>query len=175
MAHKYQTDRNGFPELVEFATASAGTASAGQGVAANAQGFIDDTFFGPGIGRKTVQATASGAKSAGAFVNLYGDDAEPGVLKSRLADNSNGRPAHGFITEAVADAAPETVYFLDDLNDGLSGLTVGAHYWLGTAGGVISTPLDSTDSANDGKLTQYLGIAISETTIATSDSPAIRL
>jgi hypothetical protein len=114
-------------------------------------------------------ATASEAISAGNFVNLY---ANSGVFSVRKADNSNGREAHGFVLAAVASAGTATVYQLGELNSSLSGLTVGADYWLGTGGGIIATPLDETDDDNIGLVSQYLGRAKSATELITvQDEP----
>jgi hypothetical protein len=151
------------------ATASTGTADAGRLVAANSAGKLDETFLPAGIGANTVTAAASEALSAGSFVNLH---EASGVFSARLADNSNGRPAHGFVAAAVASSATATVYPLGVTNSGLSGLTLGADYWLGAAGGVISTPLDETDANNAGCLSQYLGVAKSDTElVSVRDDP----
>ena len=50
-----------------------------------------------------------------------------------------------------------------------TGLTIGARYWLGTAGGVTATPLDETSAANANKISQYLGVAKSATELVTDD------
>lgn len=87
----------------------------------------------------------------------------------RLADNSNARPATGFVKASFASGVDATVYPLDSTNDQLSGLTVGTVYYLGTIGGVIATPLDAADDANTGKIDQRLGIAKSDTELLTDD------
>ena len=68
-------------------------------------------------------------------------------------------------------AIPEgwRAYPLDGANAQLTGLTIGARYWLGTAGGVTATPLDETDVANVNKISQYLGVAKSTTELVTDD------
>ncbi len=101
----------------------------------------------------------------GKFVNKY---ANAGVINIRLADNSNSRPAHGFVLTAVASAAAGTVYPLDALNTAITGLTPGADYYLGTAGGVVTPALDPTTSAT-GLIDQKLGIAYSATELDTDD------
>ena len=110
--------------------------------------------------------TASEAIGAGKFYNRFAD---AGVLKARLADNSNARPAHGFVREAIAADATGTGYPLDSVNTALTGLTLGARYYLGTAGGVLAAPLDATDAANAGKIDQKLGMAKSATELTTDD------
>lgn len=146
---------------------SAGAADAGKIPALGADGRLDESVMPVGIGADTTQAVASEALGAGKFVN-YHDNA--GVFSARLADNSNGRHADGFVIEAVAAAATATVYPLDGTNAGLAGLTSATRYWLGTAGGVTATPLDETDIANANKISQYLGVAKSPTELVTDDN-----
>lgn len=148
------------------AVASGGTSSAGQIIAANAQGKLDPTFLPAGVGVNTVVVIASEALTAGRFVNLYEDS---GSLRVRLASASSGRQAHGFVTESVALNGSAIVYPLDTNNAALSGLNSGREYWLGDAGAVTSTPLDSQDEANTGKVNQLLGVALSSTELRTDD------
>jgi len=54
------------------------------------------------------------------------------------------------------------------VNTAMTGLTVGAVYYLGTAGGVITPALDAT-SAAAGSIDQKLGLATSATELATDD------
>lgn len=151
---------------------SAGAGDAGKIPALGADGRLDASMMAAGTGSNTQTATASEAIGAGKFVNLYSN---VGVFAMRLADNSNGREAHGFVLAAVSSSATGTVHPLDSVNSGLTGLTLGAPYWLGTAGGVISTALDETDVANVNKVSQYLGLAKSTTEIVTEDSSPVIL
>lgn len=146
--------------------ASAGAADAGKLVATGPDGRLDGTVMPLGIGANTTQAVASEAIGAGKFVNFH---ANAGEMNVRLADNSNGRYADGFVKDAVASAGTATVYPLDSTNAALTGLTPGSRYWLGTAGGVTETPLDETDAANANKVSQYLGVAKSATELVTDD------
>lgn len=145
---------------------SAGAADAGKIPALGADGRLDATVMPAGIGANTKAVPASEALGAGKFVNFF-DDA--GTVKVRLADNSNNRPAHGFVLVAAASAASATVYPLDVANTALSGLTPGAEHWLGTAGGVTETPLDASLPANANKVNQLLGVATSATELRTDD------
>ena len=145
---------------------SAGAADAGKIPALDSAGRIDTSMMPVGIGANTTQATASEAIGAGKFIN-YWDNA--GVFSMRLADNSNGRQADGYVTAAVASGAVGTGYPLDGTNAQLTGLTVGTRYWLGTAGGVTPTPLDEADAGNANKISQYLGVAKSTTELVTDD------
>ena len=145
---------------------SSGAADAGKIPALDSTGRLDASMMPLGIGASTTQATASEAIGAGKFIN-YWDNA--GVFSMRLADNSNGRQADGYVTAAVTSGAVGTGYPLDGTNAQLIGLTVGARYWLGTAGGVTPTPLDESDSGNVNKVSQYLGVAKSATELVTDD------
>lgn len=145
---------------------SAGAADAGKIPALDSTGRIDTSMMPVGIGANTTQATASEAIGAGKFIN-YWDNA--GVFSMRLADNSNGRQADGYVTAAVTSGAVGTGYPLDGTNAQLTGLTVGTRYWLGTAGGVTPTPLDEADAGNANKISQYLGVAKSTTELVTDD------
>ena len=155
---------NGRTQQYTPVQASAGAADAGKIPALNAEGKIDPSMYEAGADQ-TMPVPASEAIGAGKFVNLW-DDA--GTLKARLAGNSNDRPAHGFVKNAAASAATATVYPLDAVNTALTGLTVGAVYYLGTAGDVITPALDAT-SAAAGSIDQKLGLATSATELATDD------
>lgn len=146
---------------------SAGAGDSGKIPALDAAGRLDNSFMPLGIGAATVEATASEALSAGNFVNFWNDG---GTFSARLADNSNGRMAHGFVTDAVSSSATATVYPIDGVNAELSSLTIGSEYWLGTAGAVTATALDPTDVANANKVCQLLGIAKSATELVTEDT-----
>lgn len=147
-------------------TTSAGAADAEKIPALDSAGRLDSSMMPIGIGAATITAVASETLGTGKFVNLFDDT---GTLKARLADNSNGRIAHGFVIEEFASEATATIYRMDDVNAELSGLTVAAEYWLGTAGGVLSTPLDATDVGNANKVCQKLGVAKSATELVTDD------
>ena len=84
-----------------------------------------------------------------------------GKIANASAD-VGGNASVGFILEGAASGASARVYFEGRVT-GLSGLTIGARYYLSdvTPAGAISTPVSGT-----GKLHQYLGRAISATTIA---------
>lgn len=151
---------------------SAGAADAGKIIATDATGKLDASFLPAGIGANTVSAPASEAFTAGAFVNLFDNN---GALGARLADNSNGRPAHGYVNSAVVSGAAATINRLNTVNANRSGLTAGKEYWLGTAGGVIAAALDPTDVANAGKVDQYLGVAKSATELVTTEFEAVYL
>lgn len=160
----------GFTKQIFGIQASAGAADAGKIPALDSTGKIDSSMMPTGIGANTVVATTTEALSAGAFVNLY--DAG-GAISARLADNTNGREAWGYVNLAYAIGDPATVQRMNTVNGQLSGLTPGAEYWLGTAGGFVTPALDAV--ADTGKLDQFLGIAISGTELATEPFDSITL
>jgi len=172
MAQRFMTLISGLRTMVEALVTSAGAADAGKIIATNADGKLDGSLLPAGIGANVQIVDSSEALGAGKFVNLWNDG---GTLKARLADNSNGRQAHGFVKDAVASGNPATVYPLDVNNTAMVGLTVGSRYYLGTAGGTISTALDPLDVANANKVHQYLGIALSATELITDDDSYVTL
>lgn len=143
---------------------SSGAASAGKIPALGSDGKLDSSMYNSGSGTTTQAIVSSDALSAGSFVNKYSNN---GTINVRLADNSNSRPAHGFVLAAVAANGTATVYPLDGLNTQMTGLTPGVEYFLGTAGGVV-TALDAT-TATTGTLDQKLGVAYSATELDTED------
>ncbi|WP_462382331.1 hypothetical protein [Pseudomonas sp. Marseille-QA0892] len=153
---------------------STGAGNGGDIVALDDTGKLDPSVMPTGIGANTNVGTASEALTAGSFVQFF---TNAGALGVRKADNSNNRPADGYVTANVANGSQATVYPLDGTNSNLTGLTPGADYWLGTAGGVIAVPLDETLPANQGtnKVSQYLGKAQSATALITTDSDAVVL
>lgn len=150
---------------------SAGVADAGAVVALGSNGKLSMTVLPDGLGDGTRMAQASEALVAGNFVQEF---SAAGVWSVRKADNSNGRYATGFVKVGVASAAQATVYPLDGVNDQLTGLTIGSIYYLGTAGAVISTPLNAA-TATTGTIDQKLGIARSATELVTDDSDYVVL
>lgn len=157
--------------IVDGVQVSAGSANAGDILALNALGKVDESAMPSGVGRSVIVATASEALDAGSFVNLWDDG---GVLSARLADNSNLRVAHGFVESAVAQATPAAVIRLENTNAQLSSLVPATRYYLGTAGAVTDTPLEPVP-ANVGKLLQFLGTATSATELATENGLTVYL
>lgn len=158
MAQKPLQIVSGIPTEVEATVTSAGAADAGKIVALDAAGLLDASVMPAGIGQNVDTVASSENLAAGDFVNLYNN---AGTINCRKADADNARPAHGFVKAGVTSPANATVYGLGELNDQVSGLTVGAAYWLSTtAGGVTTTPPSGT--AN---IVQPLGVAKSATAI----------
>jgi hypothetical protein len=140
--------------------ASVGAADEGKLVALDANGLIDPSMMPVGIGADTAIVEASEALASGDFVNIWDDT---GTMKVRKADATvAGKEADGFVLAAVLSGANANVYF-EGKNNALTGLTLGARYYLSAAvpGGATATPPTGT-----GKVVQYLGRAINATTIA---------
>jgi hypothetical protein len=138
---------------------SAGVSSAGLFPQLDANGKLDTSFMPSGIGAETQSVIASEALAAGEAVNFWSN---AGVINARKADGSTvGKPADGYVKAAFASAATAIV-FTDGLNDQLTGLTPGARIYLSgaTAGAVTSTVVTGA-----GKTHQYLGKAISATSL----------
>lgn len=168
MANKYMTLENGKKVLGKSKDVSAGAADAGQIVSLNAAGLIDPSMLEDS---DVTSIPAFEDLSAGDYVNLFDDG---GTLKARKADNSNGRDAHGYVKDTVVSPAAVNVYF-EGANANLSGLTKGARIYLDTVGGVTEVPLDPTLPANDAKIHQFLGVAISNTEVNTDIADCIKL
>lgn len=163
MAQRFKTTdlTTGEDILQEALAVSSGAADAGKIPALTAAGLLDESLMPPGIAAETVVLPSSENLAAGDFVNFWVD---AGTLKARMADADNGRPADGFVKNAVTSPANATVYDLGTLNTNLSGLTPGSVYFLSaTPGGVT----DDISGYGDGDIVQRLGIAVSATTILT--------
>lgn len=132
MAEKYlKIGTDGLPTEQEATVTSGGAGDAGKIVALDAAGKLDATVLPAGVGQNVSTIPASENLTAGDWINIYDDS---GTVKVRKADNSNARRAHGFVRANVTSPANATVYGPGELNDQMSGLTLGAEYFLGTAG-----------------------------------------
>lgn len=171
MADRYIKLVNGKKAEDEATVVSTGVAEAGDIVALAADGKLDPSVLPTGIGADTKVLEASEGLSAGDYVNIFDDGGTP---KARLADNSNGRDAVGFVLTAVTTGNNATVYF-EGPNTALAGLTTGARYYLGTAGDVTATPLDTSDPLNVNKIHQFLGKACDATAIQTEIADCITI
>lgn len=135
---------------------SAGAANAGDIVALDDSGRIDNSMMPVGIGADTAVIAASEALAAGDFVNIWNSTG----AKVRKADATvAGKEAHGFVLAAVASGANATVYF-EGTNTQVSGQTAGPVFLQTTAGTAGATAPSAA-----GNVVQRLGIAISPTAI----------
>lgn len=151
MADRYQTLQGGKGKMVEATVVSTGVGEAGDILALGPDGKIDDSVLPVGVGPDVKVVEATEALTAGDYVNIF-DDA--GTPKVRLADNSNGREAHGFVLAAYAITELAAVLF-EGSNTAAPVALTGQRAYLGSAGAAITTPLDPATDA--GKIHQLLG------------------
>jgi hypothetical protein len=102
-------------------------------------------------------ATATEAIAAGAFVNVYSVSGAAKIRNANATDAS--KPCNGFVATAITSGATGSVRGSGGKITGLSGLTPGATYYLGTTAGTITTTAPTTD----GNLVQEIGVAVSAT------------
>lgn len=156
MADKYIANVAGVLTEVEATVVSAGAGDAGEVVALDGTGKIDNSVLPTGIGADTALIEASENLAAGDFVNIH-DSTGP---KVRKADASAvGTKAHGFVLAAVTSGQDATVYF-EGTNDQVTGLSIGDQFLSETAGAATATA-PTTSSA----IVQRVGVAISTTAI----------
>jgi hypothetical protein len=156
-------------KAIQATVTSAGAGNDGDLVALDAAGKLDASVLPVGVGPDVKNLVSSENLASGDYVNIF-DDA--GTMKARLADNSNGRPAHGFVKDSVTAPAAVNVFF-EGSNSDLSGLTLGVRVYLGVTGGVIETPL--APITDTGKTHQYLGLALTATEVNTDIEDCIQL
>lgn len=163
----FLTLANGIQQLVSGITSSAGAGDADKLIATDSSGKLDSTFLPVGVGADTITIEASENLAAGDFVNIH----DATGVRVRKADASNTRPAHGFVLASVTSGNNATVY-LSGRNTGLTGLTVGARYYLSaaTAGGAVATAPSAS-----GNISQYLGVADSTTSIQFEDNSYVSI
>lgn len=164
MADKYTTwdDVDQISKEVEATDTSAGAGNAGDIVALNSAGLIDDTMLPD---REVRSVTAGEALSAGDYVYING------AGEARLASAAPaGNAAIGFVLDTVIATASVDVYF-DGMNSGLAGLTTGDQYFLSdvTAGGITNT---APVGAN--KIIESVGWAVSATEVQTNFTAPIK-
>jgi hypothetical protein len=163
--NRYVNTVGGLLTQVVPAVTSAGAPTAGQIIATNSAGVLDATMLPAGVGANAVTATASATISAGMLVNIYNN---AGVLSVRPADSTAvGSEANGYAPSATANGGTGTVNLGAGLISGLSALTIGTNYYLGTVGAPTTT-VPSTA----GNIVQYVGKALSATSLDFYPAPA---
>lgn len=156
MADKFIRNNAGVLTEKEATVVSAGAGDAGEIVALDAAGKLDNSVMPVGIGADTASITASEALSAGDLVNIHNSTG----AKVRKADAATaGKEAHGFVIAAVSNGAAATVYF-EGTNAFVTGLTPGPQYLSTTAG--IAT---ATAPSASGNVVQRVGVATSATAL----------
>lgn len=159
MAEKYIKNSNGTLTEVEGLVISSGAGDAGKIPALDTSGRMDTSMMPVGMGADTISIVAYEALAAGDFVNIFDDS---GTVKARKAiANTTGKEANGFVLSSVSIGASATVYFAGT-NTALSGLTIGAQYFLSSsAAGAITATAPTTS----GGIVQKVGRAASATSI----------
>jgi hypothetical protein len=98
--------------------------------------------------------------AAGDLVNVFTSGGAAKMQKANATDAS--KPVQGFVLSIVLTGNSGVWYGGAQINNGLSGLTPGAVYYLDTtAGGVTDTPPSSS-----GNIVQEVGVALNATTLA---------
>lgn len=171
MADKYIALLSGIETEVEGKVTGGTAAEAGKIPALDSTGRLDESLMPVGIGADMAVLTAAEALSAGALVYIKSD----GEV-ANASGASAGNEAVGFVLAAYSASDDAYVYF-EGRNTELSGLTVGARYYLSdlVAGGITATPIDNTNPANAGKKHQYVGRAISATSLSFEASDSVVL
>jgi hypothetical protein len=135
-----------------------GVSNAGALVSLNSAGLIDSTMLTAVSALPTQSAAATSAITAGMLTNLYSN---AGVLSVRPADSTvAGSEANSYATANIASGATGTVNVGEGIVTGLSGLTLGSKYYLGTAGALTVTAPSAA-----GNVVQPVGIALSATSL----------
>jgi hypothetical protein len=150
-----QLGSNGSKSEYSGKASSAGAGDSGEFIIADASGKLDISFLPNGVGADAITATAGEALTAGDFVYFT---AGGSVMKADAT--SYAKRAMGYVLTSVANAGQATVYF-DESNSALSGLTVGAVYFISATAGVATATAPTTS----GQFSQALGFATSATTL----------
>lgn len=151
---------NGLPQQVATVSVSAGAGDGNKIARLDGTGKFDSSVLPANSFVSPLSVVASEALAAGDMVEVYFDGTASAVRVRRAngATGAPGRPARGFVTAAVANAATAIVYFQGIVT--LAGLTPGVSYFLSatTAGAVTATP-----PSGAGQLVQKVGFSISAT------------
>lgn len=168
-AQKFLTFLSNTWHLISGVVISAGAANAGDLVALNDDGKLDESVMPSGIGAETASFPASENLASGDQVNIWND---AGTLRVRKADaTAAGKRSHGVVKAAVTSGASALVYLPGITLTGLTGLTAGAHYFLGTTPGAIVTDVSAYVAGN---VIQRVGHALSTTSLYFApDEPVI--
>lgn len=145
---------------------SAGAANAGDIVALDDTGRLDNSLMPVGIGADTKSITTSEALAAGDWVNIWNSTG----AKARKADATTaGKEVHGFVLAAASSGASALVYF-EGTNTQVTGQTPGPVFLQTTAGtGGATIPSAS------GNVVQRIGVALSATEVNFEGGPAVTL
>jgi hypothetical protein len=157
---------------VSATQSSAGAANANQLVALAASGYLDPSVFPAGLGEAQLTLPATETIASGAMMNLWGGagGTTPSWRNANAADAT--KPANAFCNAGGASASNVTGYFTGNMVTGLTGLTIGAQYFLSTTSG--NTALAAAAGAYAaGSLVQPVGVAVSTTSLLFMPSAGI--
>lgn len=118
-------------------------------------------------GGASTPITASEALAANDIVSVWNSSGAK-VRKANATDST--KIGIGFVDAAVSSSASATVKFAGIIS-GLSGLTIGADYFLSTTGGGITT----TPPSASGNIVQKIGTALSATELLFAPGAAVEL
>jgi hypothetical protein len=160
---KYMADVLGKLTEVQPIIVSSGASDAAKIVQTDSSGKIDISLLPAGVGAEVSVLPSFENLTAGNFVNLFNN---AGYVNARKADaTTNTKNAHGFTLATVTAPANGTIYGISTKNTALSGLTLGADYWLSTTAGGITTTAPSAT----GNYVQELGTSESTTAMVFSN------
>jgi len=148
---------------------STGITNAGDIVALDVNGLLAENMMPVGIGAEIASILTTEDLAAGDWVNIYNSSG----AKCRKADATVvGKEARGFVLASSTSAQSAVVYFPGKTNNGLTGLTPGAIYFLSTTAGqgVATTP-----PSGAGNIVQELGVADSATQLVFFPSKPVTL
>lgn len=119
---------------------------------------VDASYIAAKINRdgKGTLLTASEALSAGNLVNVWNDS---GTIKIRKADSNGPYAVDGYILQAIA-SGDKGYFYVDGINDAVSGLTLGNQFLSATAGATTTTAPTTA-----GNIVQSVGIALTSSSL----------
>ena len=165
---KFLSIISGAYEEIVALVASTGAADANKVVQTGADGKLDGSLI---PGTDVVVSTSAEALTGGdwTYVNATGKIA-------RASAAAGGHYATGFVKVNSAAAAP-AVHWQEGQNTSLTALTPGSRVYLSatTPGGSTQVAIDNTLTANAGKTHQYLGDAISATSVGFEGDDGVKL
>ena len=146
---------------------SAGAADAGKAVVLKADGTIDSSMFGVGVGGDSIMMIASETLAAGNIVSVWDNNGAFNVRKSDAT--AYGKKADGFVLDAATATQPVKVYF-EGTNTGAAGLVPGDVFLSTTAGGITQSAPSTI-----GNVIQKIGTSITATSFNVEFSEPIEL
>ena len=166
MANFLTKTASGVLQLVSGLATSAGVADAGKIPQLNAAGKLDMSLIPAGVGDESISGLTAGvALTAGQFV--YIGSAGTVLVASNASITT---AAQGYVKAAYANAATDVVVYFEGVNTSVTAATIGADYYLGTAGAIVGTP--PTFAVNT--ICQSLGTATATNTLQVEIARAVQ-